>query len=877
MTGRIGPRLSALLSDLGVAHPDDPDPRPRSFAPEGEGAVPGPGAPVAVVLSVGPVDIGELSAAGLHLPRGGAPLVTGMALPPSVPAIALVPGVRSVELAAAEYPDLHTSVPATRADHVRTGALGLTGAGVIVGVVDTGIDIYHHAFRNSDGTTRLLSLLDTTTPYTLTGSGPPTAGTFRLGWTPPATGGAVPAQQTTANLPFNATVQQVRAALEALAAIEPGDVLATGGPLPGTPVVVSFAGRYLNQDVEPLRVSASALTPAATAIVIDRGREYTREQINAALAAPAAPFGSFDADGHGTHVMGIAAGDGSQAGNCHLSDYYIGVAPAADLIAVKTTFSNDATTRGVRHVFDRATALGRAAVVNLSLGGQDGAHDGSADDEVLYDQLLTTTPAGRAIVVSAGNDGDRYDHSRPDEQPRYGGGVHAFKTVPPGGTVTMEVVLPPQDRQDDWLEFWYAGAGRLSLQLREPGGAVLAGPVAPGAPVYTTPLAGHDLRIRNRTNDTPTSRHTVSVRISPPAAGTITAGTWRFTLTETAGTETEVDCWIGWNRKDPHPRFTEADQDRTRTLTTPATAHNVITVASYNPADNELAASSSRGPTTDVRPADERKPDIAAPGVGITSAKSLARNTGICCDCCEDFYVAMSGTSMAAPHITGIIALIFQRNRALTWEQVRAHLRTTAVPPDPITGPTLPNAEWGSGVVNAEVCIAGIPAHASTTHAPTAAYEKTLEPAGLPDGPRVPALVPQAGGQPGDPTSLRLRELRRTVQNTEAGQLAAALVSTHIDEVLRLVNQERRVTIAWHRMGGAELFRLLLATPVGEPLVVPGTFGGRPLAEGLARLLDALEAAGSPQLRADIARHRALLLSLPGRDLDDLDDISRAG
>ncbi|MDX2546907.1 hypothetical protein ACOT81_05260 [Streptomyces sp. WI04-05B] len=264
MTGRIGPRLSALLSDLGVAHPRAPDPRPRSFAPEGEGAVPGPGAPVAVVLSVGPVDIGELSAAGLHLPRGGAPLVTGMALPPSVPAIAFVSGVRSVELAAVEHPDLHTSVPATRADHVRTGALGLTGAGVIVGVVDSGIDIYHHAFRNIDGTTRLLSLLDTTTPYTLTGSGPPTAGTFQLGWTPPATGGAVPAQQTTANLPFNATVQQVRAALEALAAIEPGDVLATGGPLPGTPVVVSFAGRYLNRDVEPLRGSGSALTPAGT-------------------------------------------------------------------------------------------------------------------------------------------------------------------------------------------------------------------------------------------------------------------------------------------------------------------------------------------------------------------------------------------------------------------------------------------------------------------------------------------------------------------------------------------------------------------------------------------------------------------------------------
>lgn len=812
-----------------------------------------------------------------------------MVLPPRVLAVADVAGVQSIELAAEERLDLHTSVPATHADQVRTGALGLTGAGVIVGVVDTGIDIYHQAFRNSDGTTRLLSLLDTTVPYSITAAGGPTGGTFQLRWTPPAVGGATPAQQITANLPFNATVQQVRTALEALAAIEPGDILATGGPLPGAPIVVEFAGRYLNKDVEPLEIT-SAVTPAAAAIVINRGREYTRDQINAVLSAPGAPFGSFDADGHGTHVMGIAAGDGSQAGNCHLSGYYVGVAPAADLIAVKTTLINADTMRGVQYVFDRATALNKAAVVNLSLGRESGAHDGSADDEIRYDQLLTTTPAGRAIVVSAGNDGNRYDHARPAEQPKSGGGLHSFKTVFANSTVTMDVVIAPRDRRDDWFFFWYSGAGRITLQLRAPGGATLAAAVAPGAPIFTTPLAGHPLRIRNRTNDTPTNQHSISVRISPPAGGSITTGPWRFTLAETAGHPTPIDCWIDLDLKDPHPRFVNADQDRTRTLTIPATAHNVITVASYDHRDSVLADSSSRGPTTDARPAGEGKPDITAPGVGVTSVKSAVRNTGICCDCCQDFYVAMSGTSMAAPHITGIVALIFQRNRSLTWEQVRAHLRATADPPDPITGPTLPNSDWGAGVVNAEVAAAGVPALAAAGDSPVLTrtlpgsddLPGTAEWGGhgpqVSDRPRVPAQVPSIAAMiEGGPGAERLRELRRAVRATPMGQLAAALISTHLDEVLRLVNSDRRVMVAWHRMNGPDLVRLVLQTPPGEPMALPATMGGHPIAAGLARLLDALAAAGSSQLHADVVRHRALLLSLPGLNLDDLGELAVGG
>ncbi|HMO11669.1 MAG TPA: S8 family serine peptidase, partial [Actinotalea sp.] len=115
----------------------------------------------------------------------------------------------------------------------------------------------------------------------------------------------------------------------------------------------------------------------------------------------------------------------------------------------------------------------------------------------------------------------------------------------------------------------------------------------------------------------------------------------------------------------------------------------------------------SRGPTIDTRPAGRTKPDLAAPGQGIMAPKSGARG-GNCCDCCYDFYVAMSGTSMAAPHVAGIVALLFEAEPTLTWDAVRSRLRSSCDPPDPVTGPTLPDATWGAGIVNAKKAL-GIP------------------------------------------------------------------------------------------------------------------------------------------------------------------------
>jgi hypothetical protein len=121
------------------------------------------------------------------------------------------------------------------------------------------------------------------------------------------------------------------------------------------------------------------------------------------------------------------------------------------------------------------------------------------------------------------------------------------------------------------------------------------------------------------------------------------------------------------------------------------------------------------------------------------------------------------------------------------------------------------------------------------------------------------------------PSARRARTLLARVTRNPTGQLVAALVSEHVDEVRRLIDTDRRVLVSWHRMQGPVLLRLLLGDPDRET-PVPARLGGRPVADGLARFLDALARGGGPELRSAVAEHRDLLLSLPGAPFPAVDD-----
>ncbi|MCZ7585159.1 MAG: S8 family serine peptidase [Deltaproteobacteria bacterium] len=132
------------------------------------------------------------------------------------------------------------------------------------------------------------------------------------------------------------------------------------------------------------------------------GVEYTRDELTAAYATgDPDTLRTWDDYGHGTHILGTAGGNGAATGNGYPAFRYVGIAPDAELVAVRATLIATRVLDGVRYVFDRADELGLPAVVNLSLGTHTGAHDGTNG---LDQGIAELAGPGRIVVAGAGNE-----------------------------------------------------------------------------------------------------------------------------------------------------------------------------------------------------------------------------------------------------------------------------------------------------------------------------------------------------------------------------------------------------------------------------------------------------------------------------------------
>jgi subtilisin family serine protease len=704
---------------------------------------------------------------------------------------------------------LSTSVPEIHADLVRTASTPYTGAGVVIGILDTGIDIFHKNFQKPDGSTRILSIWDQS-------------------------------------------------------------LVATGSQHP--PAGFTF------------------------------GVEFTAADIAAGLAHPDQPFGHQDGpSGHGTHVAGIAAGNGRQSDGC-TSPTYWGVAPEADLVVVKVladkNSANKSTslTQAVQYVFNTADAQTppKASVINASLSWGNGARDGTSAEEAYFDGILTST-SGRTLVISAGNDGSLGDAGDVGRG-YYGSGSHAQKHINASATATVTLMFPPDDKTPDHIDIWYSsGAGRLQFQVTGPTGPISAA-VGVGSATTTTKLnVGTAVVEVTSSIDATNNKGHISVYVDPPAGGMIPTGAWTFTLAETAGTAVDMDLWIASSHADPYPAVAFPDRVIASTLTCPGTARNVITVAAYGSQDGKLADFSSRGPTlaTDGR----QKPDISAPGlenspsVGIKSAKNKP-DVGCCCDCCYDFYTDMQGTSQAAPHVTGVVALMLQKNPRLAFAEIQATIQTFCRPPAGVT--PLPNTSWGYGKLDAQLAIANIP--------PGSAFAGEPPVAGAPPGDTgegIPVSTkpePKADTTPSTrdtpatprplpplkemlpPSSLRMGKALHAVavqgKDNPAMQTLIALVSMHFDEVRKLIYTNRRVAMRWHRMFGPDLLRSMLWNGTSEPQktapVIPAILNDQDITERMRSLFEILFSHGSERLRRDLKSYGPLFLALPGATFSGL-------
>lgn len=118
----------------------------------------------------------------------------------------------------------------------------------------------------------------------------------------------------------------------------------------------------------------------------------------------------------------------------------------------------------------------------------------------------------------------------------------------------------------------------------------------------------------------------------------------------------------------------------------------------------QLSPTSSRGKRLEIDPYDH--PDITAPGVSIISAFSAPNATGCLPNLVNTSYCTMSGTSMASPHIAGLIALMLQVKPELTLDQILDIFSSTAVPMTRLDGSPTEMWEVGAGFVNADAALA---------------------------------------------------------------------------------------------------------------------------------------------------------------------------
>jgi subtilisin family serine protease len=432
------------------------------------------------------------------------------------------------------------------------------------------------------------------------------------------------------------------------------------------------------------------------------GVEYTREEIESDLARGLGPdkgaVRQRDEVGHGTHVLGIAAGDGSSSGVG-----YIGVAPEAELIVVKTSFYTSDVVSGVEYIFRRAEELARPCVVNLSLGGHFGPHDGTSNFDLALEGLLGP---GRAIVASAGNEGDKAIHI--SGRLAYPGSSAQFTFVPAEETA--------------YLSIWYPGGAEFELELGAPVAGNLVQVVAAGpGEMVVRETAGGKVSIDNASGgpDPNNGDKEIGILLEEIKPGQ----PWTLRLIARSGSG-RFDGWPGLAEMGA---FREGDSSMT--ISEPGDAPGVITAGAWttrvewrslNGNDYHfrgagplggIAPFSSRGPTRDGR----QKPDLAAPGTAIAS--SLAKGSQLAgipeLVVPDGVHAIFQGTSMAAPHVAGTVALMFQAAPLLGPGEAAERLRRTAVAatakeglpsPPPGPGPELePGPEaWGAGKLNAE-------------------------------------------------------------------------------------------------------------------------------------------------------------------------------
>ena len=371
------------------------------------------------------------------------------------------------------------------------------------------------------------------------------------------------------------------------------------------------------------------------------GRIISRQEINDALQSDN-PFETINyypaindsgTGSHGTHVLDIAAGNGTVGA--------AGLASEAELIAVqlstvveKETFSLGEQGRLLESIdYMHLNSKQKPLVINLSVGSHGGPHNGLTLIEQGFDRFLETNN-NRALVQSAGN----YFQAR----------CHKSGRIKQGQEEKLSWFVNKKDATQNELEIWYSGADEFKIELKH---AKLNLPIE-CLTVGKTDIETNDGavigKIYHRKNEPNSGLNHIDIFLYPDAL----PGLWTVNIT---GYKIKDGRYHSWIERDgssltSQSYFANNTESKSSTIGTICNGFLSIAVGAYNDHIRSLplAPFSSSGPTMDGRV----KPELVAPGYRIQAAKSSPRNTSKS----RGELTTKSGTSMASPFVTGALA-----------------------------------------------------------------------------------------------------------------------------------------------------------------------------------------------------------------------------
>ncbi len=432
----------------------------------------------------------------------------------------------------------------------------LTGQGILVGIVDSGIDIFHPDFRKEDGTTRIVGLWDQTlTPEEGSGQAPPEG--------------------------------------------------------------------------------------------YQRGVYFSEEDINTILQNESRSP-TQDRSGHGTHVAGIAAGNGRASRGENR-----GVAYEADILVVKLGsptaegFPQTAQLmQGIDFCVRMSIRRNEPLALNLSYGNNYGSHTGTSLIETYLD---TVANMGRTtICVGSGNEGNL--------------ARHAAVELMMGMNSLIEFVVAPGE-YNLAIQIWKQYTDSFQIRLTSPSGdEIILGEDLQG--MYRYVIDGTELLWYFGDPAPYSIVQEIYFELLPEGVSSnIRSGVWKIVFIPKMVVDGQIDLWMpSGSSINRETGFLISDADRT--LTIPSTASRPITVGAYNGDTDSYAPFSGRGYVC----CGWVKPDLVAPGVDILSCSPGGG------------YVSRTGTSMACPFVTGSAALLMQygivegRDPYLFGQKVKAFL-----------------------------------------------------------------------------------------------------------------------------------------------------------------------------------------------------------